>query len=198
MAIEIFIEPELQELEQNEKAQEWYDLCIELGLSKQLAHVDKSEEMKAPPYMYVDPKTNAIIKTLCPVQVKYTDYKVSTIPLDVLREIAKAEKNGWYSKIHICYDDKSPDPFVIGFTKAENSWNSDIHLIARWGDELLPFEMLEQKAIARLQQRAHDALTELQFKVEQALKNVDMFNTGLLNGGQIPSLGFNVGTINKY
>ena len=198
MATEIFIEPELMELEQPEIAQEWFEICSELGLDKQLAHADKSEERKAPPYMYVDPKTARIVKTLCPVEVKYQDYKTSTIPLDVLKEIQKAEKNGWYSKIHICYDDKSPDPFVVGFTKAESSWNADIHLIARWGAELLPFEVLEQKAIARMKDEAAEALKELQFKVNNALANVDMFTKSLLNGVDKPELKFKVDSINKW
>jgi hypothetical protein len=198
MATEIFIEPELMELEQPEIAQEWFEICSELGLDKQLAHADKSEERKAPPYMYVDPKTARIVKTLCPVEVKYQDYKTSTIPLDVLKEIQKAEKNGWYSKIHICYDDKSPDPFVVGFTKAESSWNADIHLIARWGAELLPFEVLEQKAITRMKDEAAEALKELQFKVNNALANVDMFTKSLLNGVDKPELKFKVDSINKW
>jgi len=198
MATEIFIEPELMELEQSEIAQEWFEICSELGLDKQLAHADKSEERKAPPYMYVDPKTARIVKTLCPVEVKYQDYKTSTIPLDVLKEIQKAEKNGWYSKIHICYDDKSPDPFVVGFTKAESAWNADIHLIARWGAELLPFEVLEQKAIARMKDEAAEALKELQFKVNNALANVDMFTKSLLNGVDKPELKFRVESISKW
>ena len=198
MATEIFIEPELMELEQNEIAQEWFDICSELGLDKQLAHVDKSEDKKAPPYMYVDPKTSRVIKTLCPVQVKYTDYKTSTIPLDVLKEIHKAEKNGWYSKICICYDDKSPDPFVVGFTKSESDWNADIHLIARWGAELLPFEVLEQKAVARMKQNAIDALKELQFRVKTALEDVDAFTNSMLTGKEAPKLDFSVDSIRKW
>lgn len=198
MATEIFIEPELMELEQNEIAQEWFDICSELGLDKQLAHADKSEDKKAPPYMYVDPKTSRVIKTLCPVQVKYTDYKTSTIPLDVLKEIHKAEKNGWYSKICICYDDKSPDPFVVGFTKSESDWNADIHLIARWGAELLPFEVLEQKAVARMKQNAIDALKELQFRVKTALEDVDAFTNSMLTGKEAPKLDFSVDSIRKW
>ena len=198
MATEIFIEPELMELEQNEVAQEWFDICSELGLDKQLAHADKSEDKKAPPYMYVDPKTSRVIKTLCPVQVKYTDYKTSTIPLDVLKEIHKAEKNGWYSKICICYDDKSPDPFVVGFTKSESDWNADIHLIARWGAELLPFEVLEQKAVARMKQNAIDALKELQFRVKTALEDVDAFTNNMLTGKEAPKLDFSVDSIRKW
>ena len=198
MATEIFIEPELMELEQNEIAQEWFDICSELGLDKQLAHADKSEDKKAPPYMYVDPKTSRVIKTLCPVQVKYTDYKTSTIPLDVLKEIHKAEKNGWYSKICICYDDKSPDPFVVGFTKSESDWNADIHLIARWGAELLPFEVLEQKAVARMKQNVIDALKELQFRVKTALEDVDAFTNSMLTGKEAPKLDFSVDSIRKW
>lgn len=198
MATEIFIEPELMELETPEIAQEWFDICSELGLEGQLKHADKSEDKKAPPYMYVDPKTARIIKTLCPVEVKYTDYKASTIPLDVLKEIQKAEKNGWYNKIHICYDDKSPDPFVVGFTKAENAWSADIHLIARWGAELLPFEILEQKAIARMKDEAANALKELQFKINNALEDVDLFNKSLLGGTNIPELNFRVNSISKW
>lgn len=198
MATEIFIEPELMELEQIENAQEWFEICSELGLDKQLAHADKSEERKAPPYMYVDPKTARIVKTLCPVEIKYSDYKASTIPLDVLKEIQKAEKNGWYSKIHICYDDKSPDPFVVGFTKAENAWSADIHLIARWGAELLPFEVLEQKAIARMKDEATEALKELQFKINNALSDVDKFTKSLLGGTEAPGLNFRVNNISKW
>ena len=163
MATEIFIEPELQELEQIENAQEWFEIASELGLTEQLKHADKSEDKKAPPYMYVDPKTSRIIKTICPVQVDYKKYKASTIPLDVLKEIQKAETHGWYSKIHICYDDKSPDPFVIGFTKADSSWNADIHLIARWGAELVPFEILEQKAMSIMKLEASKAINELKY-----------------------------------
>ena len=44
MATEIFIEPELMELEQPEAAQEWFEICSELGLKHQLSHADKSEE----------------------------------------------------------------------------------------------------------------------------------------------------------
>lgn len=88
--------------------------------------------------MFIDPKTSKIIRTLCPRLVDFREYKESTIPLDVLQEIQKCEKNGWYSKIQIAFDDKSPDPFVIGILPSEHSWNASRHLIARWGAELLP------------------------------------------------------------
>jgi hypothetical protein len=196
--VEIFIEPELAELEQPLNAQEWFDICTKLGLSQQISHADRSEEKKAPPYMHVDAKTSRIIKTICPVQVDYTAFKVSTIPLDVLKEISKAVDNGWYRSICICYDDKSPDPFVIGFTHASDKWRSDIHLIARWGAELLPFEVLEEKAIARMKQRASVAIKELRAKLDIALEDMDAFCNNLLGGSNVPTISFSVNEISKW
>lgn len=198
MATEIFIEPELAELEQPEIAQQWFEIASELGLTNQLSHADRSEEKKAPPYMHVDAKTGRIIMTLCPVQVEYANYKASTIPLDVLKEIAKCEKNGWYSKICICYDDKSPDPFVLGFTHNESKWQRDIHLIARWGAELMPFEMLEQKATERLRSTALRALKELEFKAKSAIEDVDNYIQTQLSGLPNIKIDFSLNEPSKY
>lgn len=198
MATEIFIEPELAELEQPEIAQQWFEIASELGLTNQLIHADRSEEKKAPPYMHVDAKTGRIIMTLCPVQVEYANYKASTIPLDVLKEIAKCEKNRWYSKICICYDDKSPDPFVLGFTHNESKWQRDIHLIARWGAELMPFEMLEQKATERLRSTALRALKELEFKAKSAIEDVDNYIQTQLSGLPNIKLDFSLNEPSKY
>ena len=198
MATEIFIEPELAELEQPEIAQQWFEIASELGLTNQLSHADRSEEKKAPPYMHVDAKTGRIIMTLCPIQVSYQLYKASTIPLDVLKEIAKCEKNGWYSKICICYDDKSPDPFVLGFTHNESKWQRDIHLIARWGAELMPFEMLEQKATERLRSTALRALKELEFKAKSAIEDVDNYIQTQLSGLPNIKLDFSLNEPSKY
>jgi hypothetical protein len=198
MATEIFIEPELAELEQPEIAQQWFEIASELGLTSQLSHADRSEEKKAPPYMHVDAKTGRIIMVLCPVQLEYKNYKASTIPLDVLKEIAKCEKNGWYSKICICYDDKSPDPFVLGFTHNESKWQRDIHLIARWGAELIPFEMLEQKAIERLRNTALTALKEMEFKTKNAIENIDAYIQTQLSGLPNIKLDFSINEPSKY
>jgi hypothetical protein len=198
MATEIFIEPELAELEQPEIAQQWFEIASELGLTNQLIHADRSEEKKAPPYMHVDAKTGRIIMTLCPVQVEYANYKASTIPLDILKEIAKCEKNRWYSKICICYDDKSPDPFVLGFTHNESKWQRDIHLIARWGAELMPFEMLEQKATERLRSTALRALKELEFKAKSAIEDVDNYIQTQLSGLPNIKLDFSLNEPSKY
>lgn len=195
---EIFIEPELSELEQPEQAQQWFNIATKLGLSHQITNAIRSDVKMPPPYMHIDSRTGRIIKALCPIQVSYMSYKASTIPLPVLTEIDKCIKNGWYSKIDICYDDKSPDPFVIGFTHNENKWQRDMHLIARWGAEIVPFELLEKKAMDRLRNTAKIKLGELKYKTDTALSDVDAYIDGLLSGGLNLESNFSVSDVVKY
>lgn len=183
MATEIFIEPELENLQEETNASEWFEICTELGLQGQIALADKSETKQAPPYTFCDPKTRRIIGILCPSTVSYKKYKASTIPTDVLLEIKKAETNGWYSEIEILYDDKSPDPFVIGTLKSESQWRADQHIIARWGAELIPFEQLEAKAMARIRDAAVERLTEIKHAIDFAMNNTEAYLRKLLADG---------------
>lgn len=185
---EIFIEPELENLQDEVTATEWFNVVSELGLEHQVSLADRSETKKAPPYMFIDPKTDRIIETLCPRRVDYKEYRVSTIPLDVLQEIQKCVTNGWYKYIKIAYDDKSPDPFVIGYTHSESDWSASKHLIARWGAELVPFEQLRMNAISRARAAVTKGLEKLKFQVQYALDNPDEFIDGLLGGEEKPSL----------
>lgn len=188
MATEIFIEPELENLSDEITASEWFELATNLGLENQISLADKSEKKKAPPYTFADPKTMNIISAICPRRVDYKEYRVSTIPLDVMQEISKCIDNKWYYKIEIAYDDKSPDPFVIG--TLTDSWSSPKHIIARWGAELLPFEILENKAVERLMNEKRNELELVKFKTEQALNNMDAHIRGLLGGNSSISLPF--------
>jgi hypothetical protein len=192
MATEIFIEPELENLQDEKTAAEWFELCSQLGLGDQLALADKSEVKKAPPYMFIDKKTERIIKTLCPEVVDYSKYRVSTIPLDVLKEIQKAKEHGWYQCIEIAFDNQSPDPFVVGVCHDERKWSAARHLIARWGAELLPFEQLEAKAIQRLRDEATEKLALLKNEIDFGLTNVDAFVRQMLAGKTAPSLNFSI------
>lgn len=195
---EIFIEPELQELSDIDNSTEWQIIAEELNLGGQLAFTEKSETKQAPPYMFVDPKTDKIIRILCPRKEKIENYKASTIPLDVLREVHKCKEHGWYEEICVYYDDKSPDPFVVGFTPDKYSWQRNKHLIARWGNELLPFEELEIKAINRMKDAALQALYTTKSAIDFAYNNVEAFCKSLLTGKESPKVEISVPTLNDY
>ncbi len=193
---EIFIEPELEILQDEASAAEWFETASRLGLDKQITLADKSETKKAPPYSFIDPKTSRIIQILCPCRVLYKDYDVSTIPLDIMQEIDKCITNRWYHKIYICYDDKSPDPFVIG--KLRDEWSSPMHMIARWGNELLPFEILEQKAIERVRYSAKRSLELMKHKIQAGLDDVDGFIMSLMAGDNPPQIDFQVNEVSRW
>lgn len=170
MAVEIYLEPELEEMVGSvEVTEEWRQLAEELGMEGQLkliAPKSEGEENKNPsPYIHMNAKAERVFAILCPEVVDYKKYDKSTIPRQVLREIALAEKEQFFDKICIWYDDASPDPLVVGYIKMGN-YEYVKHMIARFGDELLPFEELERKSIIRLKKRMTDRL-------KSALSSID-------------------------
>ena len=162
MAVEIYLEPELEEMVGSvEVTEEWKQLAEELGMEGQLkliAPKSGEESDKNPsPYIHMNAKAERVFAILCPEVVDYKKYDKSTIPRDVLREIAMAERLKFFDKICIWYDDASPDPLVVGYIKV-GTYEYVKHMIARFGDELLPFEELERKSINRLKKRMTDKL----------------------------------------
>jgi len=162
MAVEIYLEPELEEMVGSvEVTEEWKQLAEELGMEGQLRLITPKlgeESDKNPsPYIHMNAKAERVFAILCPEVVDYKKYDKSTIPRDVLREIAMAERLKFFDKICIWYDDASPDPLVVGYIKV-GTYEYVKHMIARFGDELLPFEELERKSINRLKKRMTDKL----------------------------------------
>jgi hypothetical protein len=162
MAVEIYLEPELEEMVGSvEVTEEWKQLAEELGMEGQLKLITPKsgeESDKNPsPYIHMNAKAERVFAILCPEVVDYKKYDKSTIPRDVLREIAMAERLKFFDKICIWYDDASPDPLVVGYIKM-GTYEYVKHMIARFGDELLPFEELERKSINRLKKRMTDKL----------------------------------------
>lgn len=168
MATQIFIEPELETLHEN--AEEWTKICEELGLQKQLQKSGKIEKV-GNPYMKIDPRSERVYKMLCSAVIPYKEYDASTLPLEVLQEIRRCEENGWFHEIQIWYDDKSPDPFLVGVETKQ--WGSPKFLIARWGDELIPFEQMIAKAIDRFKTAYKRALDRLVMECEVRKQDIE-------------------------
>jgi hypothetical protein len=170
MAVEIYLEPELEEMVGSvEVTEEWKQLAEELGMEGQLKLITPKsgeENDKNPsPYIHMNAKAERVFAILCPEVVDYKKYDKSTIPRDVLREIAMAERLKFFDKICIWYDDASPDPLVVGYIKV-GTYEYVKHMIARFGDELLPFDELERKSINRLKKRMTD-------KLKSSLSSID-------------------------
>ncbi len=162
--VEIYIEPELEEMTHSTSLNdEWKKKVNELGLDGQLKLIEKDGNPS--PYTFMNNKMIKVFAVLCPTVVDYKDYCKSTIPIEVLSHIALCEKEKYFNKLKIWYDDMSPDPILVGYIKTD-SYRYTQHLIARWGDEILPYEVLEGKAIKRIEGL-------MKSKFETALKTVE-------------------------
>ena len=155
----------------------WKELSEQLGLEKQLDFVKGKESPL--PYPYLNESMIRIYSTLCPRKVDFKKYDKTPIPLEVLEQIALCVKEKYFNQIEIWYDDKTPDPVVVGIickyytynkegkrtedfnTKVEaeinkgNGWSvyeTDInrYIVARWGDVLRPLRELKDLAKERI------------------------------------------------
>lgn len=62
----------------------------------------------------IDKSLEDTITQLCPSKVEYTQYKFSTIPLEVLQAIKMCINNKYFDTINIYYTKEQKDPFVVG------------------------------------------------------------------------------------
>jgi len=98
-----------------ESQDEWKDIVAELGLGNQMSFMEKASSPL--PYPHLNQSMKNIFKTLCPAETTLDKYNKTPIPLEVLREIKFCNQEKYFDKIVIYYDDKNPDPVVIGSLK---------------------------------------------------------------------------------
>jgi len=106
------IEETIDLIYNNEQLDKWNQYVEELGLQGQTKIVKKE---KSPiPFMHLKQSYVNICKTLCPAEVNIKDYNISPIPVEILDLVALSIKENYFDKMLVWYDDKSPDPFVVG------------------------------------------------------------------------------------
>ena len=177
--VEVYFNQELEDVVFDIDSQEtWKQLSEELGLTKQLDFIKEKESPL--PYPYMNESMQRIYSTLCPRRVNFKEYDKTPIPTQVLEQIALSVRDKYFQDLEIWFDDKAPDPLVVGktckyfynakgedkkyiyFTSKEECKNhpenkglfceTDInyYIIARWGDVLRPLKELKQIAKERL------------------------------------------------
>lgn len=96
----------------NAELEKWNNYVKELGLEGQTKIV--SHDKSPIPFMFMKTGLHNVFETLCPRKVSVKEYHCSPIPLEILQLISLSEKENYFSKIEIWYDDKNPDPACIG------------------------------------------------------------------------------------
>jgi hypothetical protein len=126
--VDLFFNKELADISfEVEALDDWKKTCEELGLENQLTLTKGKESPVSYPFM--NTTMVRVYETLCPRKVGFKDYKVTPIPLEVLKQIAFSVKEKHFEEIQIWYDDKSPDPVVVGLTGYWCAYNNDSNAI---------------------------------------------------------------------
>ena len=113
--VENYFQQELSDIVfEVESLEEWKQLKDELGLIGQ-EKVSKGKESPIP-YPFMNTKLIRVAETLCPEKVSIKQYDKTPIPLEVMKIAAFVTKEKHFQEIQVWYDDKSPDPFLIGIT----------------------------------------------------------------------------------
>lgn len=177
--VEVYFNQELEDVVFDVDSQDtWRQLSEELGLTKQLEFVKGKESPL--PYPYMNESMIRVYSTLCPMKVNFKEYDKTPIPTQVLEQIALSVRDKYFQDIQIWFDDKSPDPLVVGKTckyfynaKTEDGkyiyfddkeeckkhpankgqsceTNINHYIVARWGDVLRPLKELKSLAKERI------------------------------------------------
>lgn len=143
MAVQIYQNEELNDIMfQVEALDEWKQLADELGMESQLEFVRKAESPI--PYPHINRSMEITFRTLCPAIVDYKGYSKTTIPLEVMKQIAFSVREKHFTKIEIWYDDKSPDPFAIGYVQKWTPYDKSYNRLKGADKKDMLFDSAEQ------------------------------------------------------
>jgi len=187
MEVKIYREPENVGLllDENELA-EYQTLAEELGIPE--VKPDKTPSV----YQTLNHVQIRALKALCPAETSLENYSRSTIPVEVLRAIKFIKENEMFDFIKVWYDDKNPDPIIVGEKyRTENdringyTWNTEKVLVARWGDCAYELPELVEMGKERLKREFTEKAIDRQQKIESFLQHPEIYINKYLSDGYI-------------
>jgi hypothetical protein len=126
-----------------------------LNLVGQLGLTNKETDTRFP-YRKMTKAEREVFGVICPYKTRIENYSDGLIPVRVLQVAAHAAATQHCDWLEIWHPESSDikDPFLVGRigSKQSNGYTDSFYLLARWGEELLPFEQMEaiaQKIKAR-------------------------------------------------
>jgi len=176
MEVKIYREPEnVGLLLDEDQLAEYQQLAEELGIPE--VNPTKTPSV----YQVLNTQQERALKALCPASLLLESYNRSTIPVEVLHAIKFVKENEMFDFIRVWYDDKNPDPMIIGerYTSEESrqkeyTWNTYKSLIARWGDCAYELNELVEMGKERLKKEYTEKALDIQMKIEAFLKYPDI------------------------
>lgn len=187
MEVKIYREPENVGLllDENELT-EYQQLAEELGIP------DVKSDKTPSVYQTLNQVQIKALEALCPARTELAFYNRSTIPVEVLRAIKFIKENEMFDFIKVWYDDKNPDPIIVGEKyrsqtdrEKEYSWSTEKVLVARWGDCAYELSDLVEMGKARLKQEFTEKAIDVQSKINAFLEHPEVYINKYLSEGRI-------------
>lgn len=168
-------------VEMTDEMREAARLAEELGLEGQTAYYQNTDEgtpkERLNPYRNLTQEERNVYVTLFPSFTKLDRYSAGPVPLRVLQVAAYAKTIGLECWVMAPRGSVKDDPVLVGVAGTtsylDHAPTDKVFLLARWGDCLLPFETLCEKARKVLFDNKRRKLIEVKGEVAQALAGLD-------------------------
>lgn len=115
------------------------ELCKTLGLTGQLALIDKQTDTRFP-YPRMTAAQTLVYGLHCPEHTSVGSYRSGIIPIRILQIIAFLREHPLSKRLEVWHPrDVKTDPILVSFI---GEYGGDSYLCARWGQSLLPWAEL--------------------------------------------------------
>lgn len=173
MLVETYETPEVDEHGTPECEAEAVELIEQLGLEGQLSLVkpDGDGELKRLPYPKMTKEQRVVLRAIFPKETHIAKYKDQTIPLRVL-QIASHAKD-LFDDIYVWHPENADvkDPYLIA--KNGGSLSGEFYLLARWGEELKPWNELVEKAASILRGKRMALLNRMKSAIQADIESTE-------------------------
>jgi len=170
MKVETF---ELQDVKEEtiEQSAEARELCAQLGLTGQIKKTEEGAVKARTPYRLMKDDELFVYTILCPERSDVHTLSNEPIPLDVLKTLAYAKTLNTfeYFEVWSASSKNVKDPVLVAY---EKRYDNKRFILARWGDELLPLEVLIPDALKRWWNARQDSLHQIKQRIEAELNSV--------------------------
>lgn len=179
MAVQEFMIDEVRDVAENqEKGDQWSELVDKLGLEgqRQLCSVSPASPI---PFPHMNKEMIRVYEVLCPAKLLIKDYNKTAIPIRVLEIAGFCMMKEYFGKIEVWYDDKAPDPIVVGCD------GEDKYILARWAAEIEEYAVLREKAVKK---KIKEMTMKLKHEINEctsALDNVEKHTEVWLAGNWV-------------
>lgn len=156
------------------------ELIEKLGLKGQKSLVvDTGTEMRLP-YREMSKTEKAVFEAIFPEATKVEEYAAGVIPVRVLQVLAHGRE--LFAEVTVRYGEAGSEAMLFG---SDGKYGGKRYALARWGNNLQPFEKLREAARKIVKAEFETKLKECVGKCNAMIENVDGLTAKHLAGEQV-------------